>query len=711
MAQADATEKTRSVSDPNSPDYDPDSPHYDVTADSSSSFFVGPVNTDHKSGDQIRAEVTSTVDEAIPSPGGWLSQLFDPLKDVIVQSEYTDRVEAERERLVDGMDLRSPGETPKTMWENASHEQMADIISTNADSAAVAVTSEEWVRLGNELSEHQKAFGAAINDSLSNWEGEAGDAARTHLAEVAKWLGGTANGAVLTGRQQEIHSQTLNETQKAMAANPPVPFSAAEANGRLATITNPVQFAMQFAVEMDTYHQHVAARDQAAQVMTRFDETIGGAATTPKFTAPPTLARATAASSAMMTGQRMDVPAQPNAMQAANRLDGPAGMDPASQGGQGVPGIPGGGGPGGQGQGGPGGQGVPGGGAVPGIPGGGGPGGGAVPGIPGGGGPGGGAVPGMPGGGAIPGIPGGGGPGGGAVPGMPGGGVPGGGSVPGIPGGGGPGGGAVPGIPGGNMPAAARIPTSQSGFVPDIPGGGGSTGASGFTPPTVPDLPRSNVPGGSNFGPGSGFNVPPIPGSSTPGGSQQNRPNVPNVPGGGGQQGRPILPNIPGGGQVGGGGPLGGGGGSRFGVPDIPGGGTGPGGSSMGGARGFGPPGGGMGGGGGGAGMPGGPGGGAGAAGAGRWGPVGGGASMGAGAMADDAVGRPGAQGGAAGARGMNQPGMPMGGGMGGGGGQGDDDKEYRVAEYLEGDSELFAPDAVVHPPVIGDWANKQDWK
>jgi hypothetical protein len=52
-----------------------------------------------------------------------------------------------------------------------------------------------------------------------------------------------------------------------------------------------------------------------------------------------------------------------------------------------------------------------------------------------------------------------------------------------------------------------------------------------------------------------------------------------------------------------------------------------------------------------------------------------------------------------------------MGGGAGGKGGKGEDDKEYRLADYLEPeDDSLFAADEVVAPPVIGDWKNK-DWK
>ena len=35
-----------SVSDPSSPDYNPRSPLYDVTADSSSKYYVGPLTAD-----------------------------------------------------------------------------------------------------------------------------------------------------------------------------------------------------------------------------------------------------------------------------------------------------------------------------------------------------------------------------------------------------------------------------------------------------------------------------------------------------------------------------------------------------------------------------------------------------------------------------------------------------------------------------------------
>lgn len=286
-------DEVMAVSDPNRPGYDPSSPLYDVTADRSSTFFVGPMVGDHKSGDELRAEAIAAIDNVTGPPGGFLDLLLGPVKNTFTQAVYQAKLEASRQELTGNVELRAPGEPPRTMWENASHEQMVAVISSNADSSAVAVTSEEWVRLGNDLSDHQESFGKAINSSLGDWDGMAGDAARRHLAQVATWLGGTAEGAVLTGRQQEIHSQALSETQRVMADNPPVPFSAPEANARLAQITDPAQYAMQFQTELDTFNQQQAARGQAAAVMQRYDETVGGAAVTPRFTAPPSLLRAT----------------------------------------------------------------------------------------------------------------------------------------------------------------------------------------------------------------------------------------------------------------------------------------------------------------------------------------------------------------------------------------------------------------------------------
>ncbi|MFD2399389.1 hypothetical protein ACFSVJ_25135 [Prauserella oleivorans] len=160
-------ELTRAVSDPTSERYDPESPHYDVTVDPSSPFYVGPIEDHARSGDDIRAEVTAHVQEALG-----VSELTEKQRDAIIQTLYTANIWREESGLDQGLELRQPGAAPRTVWHNASHEQMIDTLTSNADSAAVAETSEEWIRLGNELTLHQRAIADAIDDSMGDWQGE-----------------------------------------------------------------------------------------------------------------------------------------------------------------------------------------------------------------------------------------------------------------------------------------------------------------------------------------------------------------------------------------------------------------------------------------------------------------------------------------------------------------------------------------------------------
>ncbi|MET9001718.1 hypothetical protein [Amycolatopsis sp. NPDC004169] len=646
-----------SVSDPSSPDYDPRSPLYDVTADSSSKYYVGPLKTDNSpSGDEIREMATRQIDDEIRA--GWLGPAVDPvLRDRKIQELYQQHLDDAKHGLDEGLTMRETGGAPRTLWDNASHEQMNEAITLDANPATVAETSEEWVRVGNDLGTHQKTLADAINASTSNWQGGAGDAVREHLAGVGKWLGATAQGATLSGRQQEIHSQALNETQRQMAANPPVQFDLQSTNQRLMSMTDPVQYAAAAGEAMQTYRAQQAAREHAAQILTQYDETIGAAVATPRFPAPPKLPTATATrQNVVARGGAGAGGAEPLAARTA--MDGltprtpldvnAAGLDGSGAGGAGGAGIPG----GGSGNGGSGFSGA-------GIPGDGSSGGSGFSGA------------GIPGGGSGfsgAGIPGGGGAGGaGFTP-------PNFETPDGITGGNFTG----AGIPGSSLPHSGDS-TTTSGFSPSGIPGGGSGGGSGYTPPSIPNIPDVSGGGGGTVRGGSpipGFTpsgIDPITGLPLGGGTGTGPGGIPGgklptIGRGGGINGESIasrLGGIPGGGGAGGG-SLGGIGGSGAG-------GSGAGGAGLRGA-----------------------------------GNLSGGAASGAAAEAEAAAARNAMSGrGAAGAAGA--PGM---GAMGAGkGGKKEDDKEHKSADYLESDDpNFFAGEQAVAPPVIGDWKN-QDWK
>lgn len=714
---ADKKEPTpESVSDPSSTDYDPHSGLYNPTLDPSSKYFIGPVRPDDvASGDQLREDAQHKIDAMF---NGWLfPNVQGKLRDQLIQKMYERNLAESKQHLGKDLEMRDPGAAPHTDWKNATHEQMVDVITSHADPAAVAESSEEWVRVGNELATHQKNLGDAINASTSNWKGEGGDAARVHLANVGKWLGATAQGATLTGRQQEVHSQALNETQKAMNANPPVKFSAQDVNKTLMTIKDPAVYAVAYASAMKTYNDQQAAREQAAQIMTRYDQTIAGAVATPRFAEPPKLPAETARFSPMLKGtpagggagapggQKVGPDGRPlgpdgkpigppgTTVGPNGQLIGPDGRPLGPDGKPiGPPGTTV--GPNGQ-LIGPNGQPIGPDGRPLGPDG--------KPQVPGGGGGPGGYSGGPDGGpGGIHGGPGG-------VPGGPGGQQPGGRFDPaalqipqGGPGGGGPGGG-----PGGSN-------GGPGGSFPPIPGTNtdpGSTKAQGFTPPNIPPIPGGN-PGGTNFTPP---NIPPIPGGNPGGGSPNFTPPTftpPTIKDGDPYKPNPYKPQPfkppsiegPGGikpyepkpfnpGKIG-----------PDGKPLFPGGGTGPSGEKLGGI-----------------GKVGGVngesissrlGGGAGGLGGAKGGPGSGGAFSGAGGSGPAEEGVAGRGGPGSGAGGKGAAGAPGMGAMGGGkGGKGPEDKEHKIASFVESDDpSFFAPDEVVAPPVIGDWKNK-DWK
>ncbi|HET6706168.1 PPE domain-containing protein, partial [Amycolatopsis sp.] len=189
----------------------------------------------------------------------------------------------------DGLELRPSDGVPMTVWENVSHEQMTTEVTTNANPAAVAESAQEWLRIADELQQHERAVRRAIEESRGDWQGAGGDAVRRHAAKVADWLATTARGALLAGRQQQVHAQALDEARRRMAANPPVGFSAAEANARLQGITDPAAYARQLAEDTRLRDAQEAAHAEAARIMTEFDRALAQAVVTPFFAAPPEL--------------------------------------------------------------------------------------------------------------------------------------------------------------------------------------------------------------------------------------------------------------------------------------------------------------------------------------------------------------------------------------------------------------------------------------
>ena len=278
---------TRRVSDPESPEYDRGSPIYDATQDSSSRYYLGTRDTAVESGEPM---IDAVRDVATGTDGSWVDGVRSQvLRDTAIQRQYSEEIRHSTEELVDGVPIRQPPSIEPTAYQHMSHPTMDAMIRQNADPSVVAQSSEAWVAMGDDLAAHQDELRGLIDSTHATWQGPAADAARAYLAKVARWIGDVGKGAQLTGRQQEIHAQVLNETQKRMAANPPVPFDVRAANAHLQTITDPAQYMRQYQQDMAQYTAQKAAQEQAARLMSDYDTQVGAATSAPAFGTPPAL--------------------------------------------------------------------------------------------------------------------------------------------------------------------------------------------------------------------------------------------------------------------------------------------------------------------------------------------------------------------------------------------------------------------------------------
>ena len=467
---------------------------YDPTRDPNSKYYIDRGNVSDTS-DQVHQNAEQTADQQ-EDGDNWLMQIINRFtRDGRVDTAYNQELSQQAQDLANGVNTRQPPTIAPANYMANPHPELQRMVTENVSPATVGEMGDTWIEAGNAMTRFQSGVGSAINSSEADWQGQAGNSARTFMANVGNWVGNAGQSAQLAGTQTNIQSAALAEAKRAMPE--PVEFDIAAANRDLQSTTNPIDAARKYTTYMAQYNAQQSAHQQAARVVTTFDSSLAGASTMPAFAKPPQMnggdGSLTKVSSKRLNSAKVDAGLNPNGSDGTGGTGGGTGGTGGGTGGGG--GIPGGGGGGtGGGGGGTGSGGGPGG-----------TGGGDIPGGAGGGGGG----TGSGGGGGIP-LPGGGstGTGGGTDP-SGGGGFPGG--IPGGTGGNGPGGvgpGGVP-IPGGSGPGG-----SSGGFPGGAPlpiGAGGLPGGGDF------DRGAGRLPGGGRFGPG-GFGTPGSSGGGAGGG-------------------------------------------------------------------------------------------------------------------------------------------------------------------------------------------------
>jgi hypothetical protein len=361
------------VSDPYSPGYNPSSPHYDPTRDPSSSTYIDRRHTT-QTGQETQQDAENQVDQDVEN-GTFVDKMLDWFNHGNrVEDTYTQDMNAQAAELAQGVQTR-PG--PLMMCANymaTPHPQLKTMVTEDVSPDGVGETGDLWISAGNAMTRFQSGVASAITNSESDWQGSAGNSARTFMAQVGNWVGEAGQSAQLAGTQTNLQATALAQAKRSMPE--PVDFDIEAANADLQSEQNPFALITKLNQYQAQYDAQQAAHEQAATVVGTYDSSLSGASTMPAFGKPPTLASSSIGESTIdHTEVGTTNPNEPGVNNPNGTYVPPGSNDPNTPGGRpNTPTVPPGtgnpnnpGGPGGPN--GPGGSDLPGGPDIPNLPG------------------------------------------------------------------------------------------------------------------------------------------------------------------------------------------------------------------------------------------------------------------------------------------------------------------------------------------------------
>ncbi|MFI7676913.1 hypothetical protein [Actinophytocola sp. NPDC049390] len=324
------------VSNPYSENYDPSSPYYDATSDPSSPTYIDRHHTT-QTGEQTEQQAEAQVDREVDQ-GTFIDQLLDMFNHgENVQETYTEEMNARAAELAAGLQTR---EGPAMMCSNymaTPHPRLKTMVTEDVDPDSVGETGDMWISAGNAMTRFQSGVAAAINNSESDWQGSAGNSARTFMAQVGNWVGEAGQSAQLAGTQTNLQAAALAEAKRSMPE--PVDFDVDAANADLQSETNPFELIRKLNTYQAQYDAQQAAHEDAATVVGTYDSNLSGASTMPAFGPPPTLA-STSIGESSVENERVGTtnPNTPNTSNPNDSYTPPSSTDPNDPGGR--PNIP-----------------------------------------------------------------------------------------------------------------------------------------------------------------------------------------------------------------------------------------------------------------------------------------------------------------------------------------------------------------------------------
>ncbi|MCT2585922.1 hypothetical protein [Actinophytocola gossypii] len=259
---------------------------YDATYDQSSPYYIDRGDTSITS-EQAQRNAEQTADQQ-ESGGTFIDDVIDIFtRQGRVDEAYDQELSGQAAELAQGVETRQPPMMMCSNYMSYDHGALKTMVTDGVDPDQVGQMGDKWIEAGNAMVRFQSGVATAINNSETDWQGEAGNSARKFMADVGNWVGTAGQSAQLAGTQTNIQAESLAEAKNTMPE--PVEFDAAAANRDLQTTSNPADMMFKYANYMAQYHQQQAAHQQAAQVVGTYDSGLSGASQMPAFAPPPVM--------------------------------------------------------------------------------------------------------------------------------------------------------------------------------------------------------------------------------------------------------------------------------------------------------------------------------------------------------------------------------------------------------------------------------------
>jgi hypothetical protein len=145
----------------------------------------------------------------------------------------------------------------------------------DADTAGAQAVADTWTSTGTSLVEAADTLRRAATESEAGWTGEAAEAMRARLAEIAGWSGDT--GARISGASESIARQGEAAEVARRAMPDPVPYDPVQMV-RDAGGGGPLAIAGLSQQLFDQKQRHDAAHEDAVRVVAQRDRAMSSAA-------------------------------------------------------------------------------------------------------------------------------------------------------------------------------------------------------------------------------------------------------------------------------------------------------------------------------------------------------------------------------------------------------------------------------------------------